>query len=172
MSGVSVRDARPGDREMIRALTLAAYSEFASVMEPAAWAGLDGAVRAALETEGEGVERIVAELDGEIAGSVMLYAPSTDAYGGAVERAGWPELRLLAVAPMARGAGVGQALVDECVRRARASGARELGLHTSESLRAAVRMYERMGFERAPEHDFRPEGAELVMAYRLPLDAG
>lgn len=171
MSAVSVRDARPGDREMIRALTLAAYSEFASVMEPAAWAGLDGAVRAALETEGEGVERIVAELDGEIAGSVMLYAPSTDAYGGAVKRAGWPELRLLAVAPMARGAGVGQALVDECVRRARASGASELGLHTSESLRAAVRMYERMGFERAPEHDFRPEGAELVMAYRLPLDA-
>lgn len=171
MSGVSVRDAHPGDREMIRALTLAAYSEFASVMEPAAWAGLDGAVRAALETEGEGVERIVAELDGEIVGSVMLYAPSTDAYGGAVKRAGWPELRLLAVAPMARGAGVGRALVDECVRRARASGATELGLHTSESLRAAVRMYERMGFERAPEYDFRPEGAELVMAYRLPLDA-
>lgn len=172
MSGVSVRDARPGDRETIRALTLAAYSEFASVMEPAAWAGLDGAVRAALETEGEGVERIVAELDGEIVGSVMLYAPSTDAYGGAAKRASWPELRLLAVAPMARGAGVGQALVDECVRRARASGASELGLHTSESLRAAVRMYERMGFERAPEHDFRPEGAELVMAYRLPLGAG
>jgi ribosomal protein S18 acetylase RimI-like enzyme len=88
-----------------------------------------------------------------------------------VKRAGWPELRLLAVAPMARGAGVGQALVDECVRRARASGHSELGLHTSESLRAAVRMYERMGFERAPEHDLRPEGAELVMAYRLPLNA-
>lgn len=171
MSGLTVRDARPGDRDTIRALTLIAYSELASVMAPAAWAGLDGAVRAALDVEGEGVERIVAERDGEIVGSVMLYAPSTDAYGGLVEkRAGWPELRLLAVAPTARGAGVGQALVEECVRRARESGARELGLHTSESLRAAVRMYERMGFVRAPEYDFRPPGAELVMAYRLPLE--
>jgi ribosomal protein S18 acetylase RimI-like enzyme len=59
--------------------------------------------------------------------------------------------------------------VDECVRRARASGASELGLHTSESLRAAIRMYERMGFERAPEFDFQPEGAELITAYRLDL---
>jgi ribosomal protein S18 acetylase RimI-like enzyme len=170
VSGVSIRDARPADRETIKALTLTAYSELASVMAPDAWAGLDGAVRAALEVEGEGVERIVAERGGEIVGSVMLFAPSADAYGGLAERASWPELRLLAVAPTARGAGVGQALVDECVRRARESGARELGLHTSESLRAAVRMYERMGFERAPEHDFRPPGAELVMAYRLPLD--
>lgn len=171
MSGVSVRDARPGDRGTIRALTLAAYSEFAKVMAPAAWAGLDGAVRAALDAEGEGVERIVAERDGEIVGSVMLYAPSANAYGAlAAKQAGWPELRLLAVAPTARGTGVGQALVDECVRRARESGAAELGLHTSDSLRAAVRMYERMGFVRAPEYDFRPGGAELVMAYRLPLD--
>jgi ribosomal protein S18 acetylase RimI-like enzyme len=48
-------------------------------------------------------------------------------------------------------------------------GARELGLHTSASMRAAMRMYERMGFVRAPEYDFRPPGAELVEAYRLPL---
>ncbi|HEX8674148.1 MAG TPA: GNAT family N-acetyltransferase [Longimicrobium sp.] len=170
MSGVTIRDARSADRDTIKALTLTAYSELASMMAPEAWAGLDGAVRAALEVEGEGVERIVAERNGEIVGSEMLFAPSADAYGGLAERASWPELRLLAVAPTARGAGVGQALVDECVRRARESGARELGLHTSESLRAAVRMYERMGFERAPEYDFRPPGAELVMAYRLPLD--
>jgi hypothetical protein len=31
-------------------------------------------------------------------------------------------------------------------------------------------MYEGMGFVRAPEGDFQPSGAELVMAYRLMLD--
>jgi ribosomal protein S18 acetylase RimI-like enzyme len=170
MSGVSVRDARPADRDTIRALTLTAYSEFATVMTPRVWAGLDGTVRSALEVEGDGVERIVAERDGEIVGSVMLYAPSTNAYAGVrVKQAGWPELRLLAVAPTARGAGVGRALVEECVRRARESGACELGLHTSDTLQAAVRMYERMGFVRAPEYDFRPGRGELVKAYRLPL---
>lgn len=169
MTELVVRDAHDGERGIIREVTLAAYAELARVMEPPAWAGLDGAVRAALDTEVPGVERIVAERAGKVVGSVMLYHPSTDAYGGAVKRVSWPELRLLAVSPAARGAGVGQALVDECVRRARAMGAGELGLHTSHSLRAAVRMYERMGFVRAPEFDFQPEGAELVMAYRLPL---
>jgi GNAT superfamily N-acetyltransferase len=164
-----IRDAREDERSAIGDLTLAAYAEYATVMAPTAWKGLDQAVRAALET-GEDVERIVAERDGRLVGSVMLYHPATDAYGGALARVSWPELRLLAVAPEARGQGVGEALVEECVRRARRMGAAALGLHTSQSMRTATRMYQRMGFERAPEHDFQPEGAELVKAYRLCLE--
>ncbi|HEV2150308.1 MAG TPA: GNAT family N-acetyltransferase [Longimicrobiaceae bacterium] len=166
---LTIRDARPDEREAIHDLTLAAYAEFAEVMAPTAWRGLEQALRRALAAE-EGAERIVAERHGRLVGSVMLFAPAKSAYGGGVDAVPWPELRLLAVAPQARGDGVGAALVRECVRRARASGARELGLHTSESLKVAMRMYERMGFVRAPEHDFQPPGAELVRAYRLPLD--
>ena len=169
--GVMVRDARPEERGAVRALTLRAYAEYAAVMAPAAWAGLDAAVRAALDGDG-GEARIVAERGGELLGSVMLFPPAADAYGAAAERAAWPVLRLLAVAPEGRGQGIGQALVDECVRRARAMGAAELGLHSSESLRAAIRMYERLGFRRTPERDFRPGGAELVMGFRLPLGTG
>lgn len=163
-----IRDARPEDREAIRALTLQAYQQYAEIMEPAAWAGLSEAIRNALRVE-EGPEWIVAEGGGRVVGSVMLYPPETDAYNGAAGPASWPELRLLAVAPEARGAGVGQALVDECVRRARRMGATELGLHTSRSMEVAIRMYRKMGFVRAPGHDFQPEGAELVEGYRLPL---
>jgi ribosomal protein S18 acetylase RimI-like enzyme len=68
-----------------------------------------------------------------------------------------------------RGRGVGRALVAECVRRARAMGAAALGLHTSASMTAAIALYEGLGFVRTPEHDFRPEGAELVTGYRLDL---
>jgi ribosomal protein S18 acetylase RimI-like enzyme len=125
-------------------------------------------VLAGLDAEG-GVERIVAEQNGALLGSVMLYSPAANAYGDAVAAAGWPELRLLAVAPAAREQGVGTALVEECMQRARRAGAGALGLHTSESLQAAIRMYERLGFVRAPEGDFRPDGAELVMAYRVTL---
>jgi GNAT superfamily N-acetyltransferase len=164
-----VRDARGEDRDAVRALTLAAYGEYATVMAPPAWRGFDRAVRAALDTSEE-VERIVAERDGGIVGSVVLYRPAADAYGGMLERLRWPELRLLAVSPAERGRGVGRALVEECVRRARRMGATELGLHTSRSMRAAIHLYEEMGFERAPEHDFQPEGAERVTAYRLRLD--
>jgi ribosomal protein S18 acetylase RimI-like enzyme len=164
-----VREARAEEREAVRALTMAAYGEYASVMEPAAWAGLEQALQTALSADGP-AEWIVAERGGRIIGSVMLYPPAADAYAGAAARARWPELRLLAVAPEGRGQGVGQALVDECVRRARRMGAAELGLHTSRSMESARRMYRRMGFIRAPEHDFQPEGAELVEGYRLPLD--
>ena len=169
LESLNIRDARADERAAIQALTLAAYAEYVMVMAPTAWAGLRQALLAGLEAEGA-VERIVAEQDGALMGSVMLYSPTASAYGDAVAGAGLPELRLLAVAAAARGQGVGTALVEECVRRARRAGASALGLHTSESLQAAIRMYERMGFVRAPEGDFQPSGAELVMAYRLPLD--
>ena len=37
-------------------------------------------------------------------------------------------------------------------------------------MRAALRLYQRMGFVRDPEHDFQPPGAELVEGYLLRLD--
>ena len=166
---VRVRDAREDERAAVRELTLRSYAEYATVMAPSAWAALEQAVRAALASE-ERVERIVAERGGALVGSVLLYPPATDAYGGAASRASWPEVRLLAVAPEARGHGVGQLLMSECVRRARRAGAAELGLHTSRSMQAAIQMYTRMGFTRAPEHDFQPDGAELVEAFRLKLE--
>ena len=172
MSGdhLRVRDARADERDAVRDLTMRAYAEYATVMAPSAWAALDGAVRAALAAD-DRMDRIVAERTGALVGSVLLYPPAADAYAGAASRVRWPEVRLLAVAPEARGQGVGRALMAECVRRARAMGASELGLHTSASMRAAMRMYEQMGFVRAPEFDFRPPGAELVEAYRLDLRA-
>lgn len=165
---VLVRDARPDERDAVRALTLGAYAQYAAVMTPGTWAGLEGAVRAALDAEVP-AERIVAECDGALVGSVMLFPPAVDAYGGLAARAPWPELRVLAVAPEARGLGVGQALVEECVRRARASGAAAIGLHSSRSMAAALRMYERLGFVRDPATDFQPDGDELVQGFRLAL---
>ena len=167
VDALTIRDARPDEREAIRALTLQAYEQYAAIMQPDAWAGLAGAIRSGLEAEG--ADRIVAQRDGRLLGCVALFPPAADAYPGETGPAGWPELRLLAVAPEARGQGVGEALVEECIRRARRMGAAELGLHTSASMAAAMRMYRRMGFVRAPEHDFQPPGAELVEAYRLPL---
>ena len=165
--GLVIRDARPDEREAIRALTLQAYEQYAAIMRPDAWAGLAAAIGGGLDAEG--ADRIVAVREGRLLGSVALFPPAADAYPGETGPASWPELRLLAVSPDARGMGVGRLLVDECVRRARASGAAELGLHTSKSMETAIGMYRRMGFVRAPEHDFQPPGAELVEAYRLAL---
>ncbi|MDQ6926202.1 MAG: GNAT family N-acetyltransferase [Candidatus Eremiobacteraeota bacterium] len=168
--GVTVRPVRPEERTAAAALVERAYAEYATRMAPEAWAGLDEAVRAALAHAGA-AEWLVAEQGGVIVGSVFLYPPAIDAYGGLTGRAPWPELRLLAVAPEVRGAGVGRALMDACVAGARAMGADALGLHTSESMTAARALYASMGFVREPAYDFRPNGAELVEAYRLDIGA-
>jgi ribosomal protein S18 acetylase RimI-like enzyme len=167
MTSLSLRDARADESDEIAALTRAAYEEFGSAMEPSAWRALQSAMDGVLRHSGA-ADRIVAEQDERIVGSVFLYPAGVDAYD-AGDKSASPEIRLLAVAPHARGRGVARRLVEECIRRARASGASEIGLHTSKSLASAIALYERMGFARVPERDFHPDGAELVQAYRLSL---
>jgi len=164
----TIRDATPDEREVIRRLTLEAYSAYASIMEPKAWEGLGAAIRSAL-ADGDVAQWIVAMDGHRVLGSVLLFPPETDTYGSAAATGAGPELRLLAVAPAARGRGVGRALVEECIRRARSVGAPEIGLHTSRSMKAAIRLYESIGFERIPQRDFQPPGGERVNGYRLPL---
>jgi GNAT superfamily N-acetyltransferase len=167
-SEVLVRDARPAERDALRELTLSAYAQYATIMEPSAWVLLREALIAAL-TADSGAQQIVAEGDGRLLGSVLLFAASTDAYGTVGPRADWPEIRLLAVAPEARGSGVAKLLVADCVRRAKGLGAVAIGLHTSPSMREAIRLYEGFGFRRDPAHDIHVEGAEPIDAYQLPL---
>src|SRR5690349_7503977 len=161
-----IRDARADERSAIRELTLRAYGEYATVMDSVTWAGLEGAIHAALDSDAP-AERIVADDHGTLIGSVMLYPPAAKAYGDMLAELSWPEVRLVSVAPEARGRGVARALMEECMRRAKNAGAKAIGLHTSRSMQAAMQMYERMGFVRVPEHDHQPPGAELVEAYRL-----
>jgi GNAT superfamily N-acetyltransferase len=164
-----IRDARDDERDALRDLTLDAYEQYAQIMAPSAWRGLRQAISNALATTVP-AERIVAELDGTLIGSVMLFPAAVSAYKGiTTTEATAPELRLLAVAATARGLGIGRALVETCSQRARNAGATVLSLHTSDSMRTAKALYERMGFERYPAEDFHPDGTELIMAYRLRL---
>ncbi|MEO6528074.1 MAG: GNAT family N-acetyltransferase [Gemmatimonadaceae bacterium] len=168
-STVRIRAARAEELPRIAELTKRAYGEYATTMEPSAWRALEAAMHSALAHD-SGVTRLVAELDGDVVGSAALYAPDIEAYDGLASRLPWPEVRLVAVDPAARGRGIAHLLVMECARRAQETGASDLGLHTSHSMRTAKQLYERLGFVRDPERDFHPPGAELVEGYRLSLD--
>lgn len=168
MATLTIRDARADELTAVRELTRRAYAEYATIMDATSWAALSNAIDAGLAS-GQDMQRIVAVDGNTIVGSALLFPPSDDAYKGLGIRVTAPEVRLVAVDPSARGRGIARALMDECLRRARASGATEIGLHTSRSMQAAIRMYEGMGFERAPENDFQPAGTERVVGYRLRL---
>ena len=164
-----IRDAQPSDRQAIRDVTLAAYQEYAAHM-PGFWDGYRQNIIATLDDIGS-AEQLVADEDGVIVGTVLLYPPRRVQVSrrDSLEML-WPEVRLLAVAPAGRGRGIGAALMQECVRRARKSGARALSLHTTDLMQTAQRMYERMGFARFPELDFHPAPGVTVKGYRLELE--
>jgi ribosomal protein S18 acetylase RimI-like enzyme len=165
-----IRDARPEEHDSIRDMTLAAYAEYAGVMPEAFWQTYRRHLILTLDSDTP-AERIVTERAGRIVGSVMLFPAATKAYGSAAVSLECPEVRLLAVPPEARGHGIGEALMRECAHRAKRAGASALGLHTADVMRAAVRLYERLGYVRTPELDFLPAKGPLVKGYRLDLRA-
>jgi ribosomal protein S18 acetylase RimI-like enzyme len=82
---------------------------------------------------------------------------------------GEAEFRMLAVAPTARGRGVGEALATWCVDRARADGCHAVVLSTLPVMHAAHRIYQRLGFIRTPERDWYPQPEVPLITYRLEL---
>ena len=78
----------------------------------------------------------IAEVEGAMAGSILI----TDEGGGLAR------LRLLYVEPMARGRGIGEALVATCLDFARTAGYRAVTLWTHTVLESARRIYAAHGF--------------------------
>ena len=166
---LKIRDARSRDRDAARKITLSAFQQYAAVMSPPRWEGYRENIMATL-TDPAPAQHMVAEKEGVILGSVLLYPPGTAFSTPDEGPLACPEVRLLAVAPEARGQGIGTALMKECIRRARRLGVVCLNLHTTDMMQVAMRMYERMGFVRFPDLDFHPDPSITVKAYRLPLD--
>lgn len=82
---------------------------------------------------------------------------------------GEAEFRMLAVGSRYRGRGVGEALVRACSERARAADCRRLVCCSRTDMHTAHRLYERLGFVRAPELDWEPVPGFLLLGYALGL---
>ncbi|GIO14598.1 N-acetyltransferase [Cohnella xylanilytica] len=165
-SAVLVRDMAEADREEVRSLLVRAYEEYSARM-PDRWEAYKESIEASVDAEGPKA-RLVAELDGRIVGSAQLFLGSESAYGRPELDIRTPILRLLAVSPSHRGRGIATEIIRESARRALSWGADTLHLHTSDLMASAVRLYERLGFERAYDKEFY-NGETLVKSYRLRL---
>ncbi|MED1202615.1 GNAT family N-acetyltransferase [Heyndrickxia acidicola] len=163
-----IRDAMQEELNEIREQRIHAYSEYSKAVSTAHWLALKQAI--SVEASLPGVEWIVAELDGKIHGSVALFPPNTDAYDGYIDELDYYEIRMLAVHPEARGKGTAASLVSECIRRTKEKGSRFIGLHTADFMVNAIKLYEKMGFERYPQFDFEPsDDGVIVKAFRLTI---
>jgi ribosomal protein S18 acetylase RimI-like enzyme len=78
--------------------------------------------------------------------------------------------RMLAVSTDAQGRGVGEALVTRCLDEARADGRAAVFVYSGEWMRAAHRLYHRLGFVRELERDWRVDALGFtLLGYRRDL---
>ena len=96
----------------------------------------------------------IAEIDGQHVGHVFLVKHPSEPRTA--------KLRLLFVEPCARGIGLGDALVNECIRFARTAGYRKIVLWTQSILTSAHRIYQRAGFRLIKEEPHHSFGHDLI----------
>ena len=79
------------------------------------------------------------------------------------------EFRMLAVDPGAQGKGIGEALVQASVDVICAAGRERVVISSANDMTAAHRLYERLGFTRAPARDWSPVPDVELRVYELAL---
>lgn len=110
---------------------------------------------------------IAKDADGNVCGATLFLL--ADGPMRQIARDGEREFRVLAVSAAGRGQGVGEALVRACIARAKEAAAAALVLWTQPTMKAAQRLYERLGFVRDAARDVPdPRGFDR-MVYVLPL---
>lgn len=166
---MKIRDAAEDELPFLRQQRVKAYEEHTRKIPEGHWQALKQAISSKADLQ-PGVQHILAEIDGDIVGSIILFPAKTDAYEGLADKLDYPEIRMLAVDPQFRGKGAATALVYECIQRSRKQGYKSIGLHTGEFMDGAIRLYEGLGFERLPQYDFIPaDDGIVVKAYCLSL---
>jgi ribosomal protein S18 acetylase RimI-like enzyme len=161
--GVEVRTAQEDEYAAVGELTLDGYvhdgfltreTDYAEHLLDAAHRAIDAELVVAVDADG-------------LLGTVTFCPPGSPLRE--LSRDGEAEFRMLAVAPSARGRGVGRALVEHCFTRARELGLEDMVICSMSRMTAAHRLYDAMGFVREPALDWEPVPDVLLLAFRRPV---
>jgi GNAT superfamily N-acetyltransferase len=162
-----IREARPEDDDAIGELLVDAYiTQYAKKLPEVVYTEerktslRDVAGKRAIASV------LVAEVDGEVAGTVALFPPG--APGSEAWTPNTADLRHLATSVPYHGKGLSRPLMDAVEALARRWGVDAVSLHVRRGVKGVARMYMQRGYVRAPEGDLELPTVSLE-AYILKL---
>lgn len=157
---LEIRPATPDEFGAVGDLCVAAYQPFL------AHAGDYVDVLRDTGRRAEAAELLVA-VDEQLLGTIT-FVPD----GGPLGEIAAPdetEFRMLAVSPAAQGRGIGSALLRHIVDASARDGRAGVVCSSQPAMRAAHRIYEKVGFTRDPERDWSPLPGVDLLAFALRL---
>ncbi|OLT42348.1 GNAT family N-acetyltransferase [Saccharomonospora sp. CUA-673] len=164
MSEVRVRRAVPVEYAAIGDLTVAAYTAGGHLDDEPAYAA---SLRDVDSRAASGEVLVAVDDDEAVLGSVTVVEAGSPK--AEVARPGELEFRMLAVSPHAQGRGVGEALTRAVLDIARTRRITTVVLSSRDRMHTAHRIYQRLGFRRAPERDWAPHPHVPLFAFVLEV---
>jgi GNAT superfamily N-acetyltransferase len=170
---LAIRDLKPNEHDVLGRLMVAVYSKLDGFPTPAEQPRYyEMLANIGRFTEKPGARVLVAVTpENEIVGGVVYFGDMAHYGGGGIASSvrNASGIRLLGVDLGFRGSGVGRALTTACIQLARDAGHSQVILHSTQAMRIAWGLYERMGFVRSEDLDFVQEGFP-VFGFRLRLN--
>jgi len=160
----TIREIRPEEYEELGEVTVRAY---------AAVPGDDVDYHPQLRNVARRASRIpvlvAVDPNGRVLGGVA-YVPEAGAPYSESERGNEAGFRMLAVDPSAGGRGIGRALAEACIERARTAGRSGVAILTRPSRPVAHGLYASLGFERDPSRDIEYDPGRWLWSFVLTFD--
>ena len=156
---LAIRSAAAAELPAVGELCVAAYAPFLDGDAEYVATLRDAAARAAAAA-------VLVAVEGDRLLGTVTFVPD----GGPLGEIATPdeaEFRMLAVDPAAQGRGVGIALMRRVVDESRRRGKAGVVCSSLAEMRAAHRIYERLGFRRAAERDWSPVPGVDLLAFAL-----
>ena len=153
--GYSIRPYKDGEERYVADLHTRIYTEEYSWGPAFTYYAVKIAMDFAGKEKSEREEMYIAESDGVSVGCIMLCGTDDPDIG---------QLRLFAVEKDHRRRGVGKALIDALMEKAKSAGYKGLILWTADPLKEAIRIYESFGFkktETVPNDTWRTDGGTV-----------
>ena len=168
----SIRNVRTGELPAVGNLMVKAYSNLDGFPKESELPDYFELLRnVGVLLKNPGTEILVAVSDSDEIGGAVVFIGNMRYYGAHNNIVNEPDscgFRLLAVDPDKSRNGIATSLVHACIAKAKERNASSVIIHTTDPMKVAWRMYERLGFERSKELDFSRSNLNVYgLRYRL-----